>query len=75
MASLRILVYMTTIQEIEEAVVRLSQDDLACFSDWFSQFSASVWDARIDADARSGKLDPLADAALKSLEEGRCTEL
>ena len=66
---------MTTIQEIEAAVARLSREDLARFSAWFSDFAAAVWDDQIAADAQSGKLDGLADDALTSLEEGRCTEL
>lgn len=66
---------MTTIQEIEDAVAGLSHDELVRFSAWFSEFTSAVWDEQIDADARSGKLNTLGDEALRSLDEGRCTEL
>jgi hypothetical protein len=33
------------------------------------------WDEQLEKDVQSGKLDHLADQALKDLKEGRCTEL
>jgi len=66
---------MTTIEEIEEAVAALSPADLSRFSAWFAEFAAEVWDEQIAADAQGGRLNALADDALKSLHEGRCTEL
>jgi len=37
----------------------------ACFGKWLRQFDADAWDRKIEADARAGKLDELAEAALK----------
>lgn len=56
---------MTTIESIETAVKNLSPADLFKFRRWFAQFDAMTWDAQIEADAASGKLDALAAEALQ----------
>jgi hypothetical protein len=66
---------MTTVQEIEKAVAHLPKPELDKFREWFEEFDADLWDRQLEKDVRSGKLDALADQALKDLEEGRCTEL
>jgi len=66
---------MSTVTEIEAAVKRLSREELARFRSWFHEFDADVWDRQFEEDARSGKLDSLAEEALGDLREGRCTEL
>jgi len=60
---------MTKIQKIEKEVKSLSPKELAEFRDWFQEFDASAWDAQLEADTRSGKLDRLAEEALA--EHGR----
>ena len=66
---------MSTIQEIETAVSRLSRQELAVFRDWFSEFDASAWDRQFEADVHAGHLDVLADEAISDLREGRCRDL
>lgn len=66
---------MSTLQEIETAVQRLSTDDLASFRHWFAQFDAEVWDRKFEEDVRAGRLDRLADEALSEHRAGRTTEL
>jgi hypothetical protein len=66
---------MSTIQEIESAVSRLPPQELRQFSEWFEQFEADRWDRQITADAQAGKLDALAEKALRDYREGRCKEL
>jgi hypothetical protein len=66
---------MTTIKEIEEAVAKLPKPDLDEFRSWFEKFDAELWDKQFEEDVQSGKLDQLADQALKDFEEGRCTKL
>jgi len=65
---------MSTVEEIEEAVRRLSADDLAVFRAWFAQLDAAVWDRQIEEDVATGRFDTLADEALRDLREGRCTD-
>ena len=65
---------VSTIQEIEEAVLKLSPEDLAVFGAWFEEFQADAWDRQIERDIAAGRLDALADEALRDLREGRCTD-
>jgi hypothetical protein len=62
---------MSTIQEIEEAVIQLSPEQLADFRAWFAEFEAQKWDAQISDDVAAGRLDALADEALHDLRAGR----
>ena len=66
---------MTTVQEIEDAVAHLPGPDLGRFRAWFAEFDAEAWDREFEEDAKSGKLDSLADKALQDLAQGRCSEL
>ena len=66
---------MTTVKEIEEAVTKLPKVELDKFRSWFEKFDVELWDKQFEDDVRSGKLDQLADQALKDFEEGRCTKL
>jgi len=51
---------MTNVEDIEEAVERLSPDKLAKFRAWFEQFEAARFDQKIEQDALTGRLDKLA---------------
>jgi hypothetical protein len=64
-----------TIEDIERAVANLSQRELERFRAWFDEFDAVRFDARIERDATSGKLDRLADEALADQRAGRTREL
>jgi hypothetical protein len=65
---------MSTIEEIENAVRRLSSAELDAFRNWFAEFDAVVWDRQIEEDIAAGCLDALADEALNDLTQGRCTD-
>jgi hypothetical protein len=66
---------VSTVKEIEAAVRKLSREDLSSFRAWFADFDADGWDKQLEADVAAGRLDKLADEALKDLREGRCTDL
>lgn len=66
---------MSTIDEIEKAVRRLSRTDLAAFREWFDRFDAEAWDRQFEKDALNGRLDALANEAIDDLRSGRCTDL
>jgi hypothetical protein len=66
---------MTTIEDIEKAIAKLPADQLDRFRDWFEQFDAARFDAKIERDAKAGKLDRLADEAREDLLSGRAREL
>ena len=64
-----------TIEDLEKAVAKLPPDQLAKFRDWFEAFDAARFDQKIERDAKSGKLDRLAEAALADFRKGRAREL
>jgi hypothetical protein len=66
---------MSTVAEIEAAVKKLSPEDLASFRRWFVQFDAELWDKQFETDVAAGRLDRVAEEALRDLREGRCTDL
>ncbi|HEX4138735.1 MAG TPA: hypothetical protein VHY09_00190 [Candidatus Methylacidiphilales bacterium] len=66
---------MSTVAEIEAAISKLSRKELVAFRDWFKEFDADAWDRQFEEDVKAGKLDALADEALRDLREGRCTDL
>ena len=66
---------MTRLEKIEKSVTELSPEELARFRDWFEEFQATQWDRRIEADAKAGKLDRLAEEALADHRAGRTKPL
>ena len=66
---------MSTVQEIAAAISKLFRAELAAFRAWFAEFDAAAWDRQLEEDVAAGRLDALADEALRDLREGRCTDL
>ena len=66
---------MNTVQEIVAAISKLPCAELAAFRAWFAEFDANAWDRQLEQDVAAGRLDALADEALRDLREGRCTDL
>ena len=65
---------MSKVEQIEDAVRRLSSGELAAFRAWFAEFDGARWDRQIEDDIAAGRLDALADEALADLRESRCTD-
>jgi hypothetical protein len=65
---------MSGVNEIEEAVLRLSPAELDAFRIWFAEFDAAAWDRQMEDDVAAGLLDGLAEEALEDLRAGRCTD-
>jgi hypothetical protein len=66
---------MSKIEQIEGAVKELSADELSAFRAWFAQFDAEAWDRQFTADVKAGKLETLAEGALRDHSAGRSTKL
>ncbi|HUI57091.1 MAG TPA: hypothetical protein VLY04_19080 [Bryobacteraceae bacterium] len=66
---------MSRVEKIETQVSELTPPELAAFRDWFAQFDASAWDRQFETDVKSGKLDDVAEKALKDHAAGRSKEL
>ncbi len=59
---------MSTVQEIESAIEKLSDSEVAELKAW-------LWDKEIEADAKAGRLDFLADEALAEHRKGKARPL
>ncbi len=64
-----------TVQEIEQAIAELPPDELARFRKWFDEFDAKIWDEQFERDAKSGKLDRIAEKAVAECHAGKSKEL
>ena len=66
---------MTKVETIEEQIKKLSPDEQVDLRRWFLAFDAEAWDREIEADVKEGRLDALAEEALKEHKEGKSTPL
>ena len=66
---------MSKIEELEQKVQALSPEELAQFREWFLEFDWAAWDRQLERDVRAGKLDALADKALRDHAAGKTKPL
>ena len=66
---------MVTVTELEKAVADLPSDKLAEFRAWFESFDAAQWDNQFEDDVKSGKLDRVAEKAIKDFGKGKARPL
>ena len=61
---------MTTVQEIKDAIEQLPGGAFSQLHDWIVERDWEVWDAQVERDSESGKLDFLIDEALHDKDSG-----
>jgi len=66
---------MDKVDKIEKDVQALSSEELAEFRVWFLEHDWAAWDRVLERDVRSGKLDGLADKALRDHAAGNTKPL
>jgi hypothetical protein len=66
---------MTTVEAITAAIAKLSPDQVAQIRAWLDERAEAQWDAQIEEDVRTGRLDSLADRALAEHRAGRTRAL
>ncbi|MBN9072762.1 MAG: hypothetical protein J0H34_14460 [Rhizobiales bacterium] len=66
---------MTRLQKIERDIEALAPEELARFRLWFAEYDAANWGIQIEADAKAGRLDALAEKALADHRSGRTRPL
>ena len=64
-----------SLQELENTIAKLPPDELAKFREWFLDFDSAQFDKRIETDANDGRLDTLANDALRDHADGNSTSL
>jgi len=66
---------MDKVGSIESQIQELSPQELATLREWFAAFDAEAWDRQFEADVKAGKLDDMAERALRDHLAGRSTKL
>lgn len=64
-----------TLEELEQAIEKLPQNELSQFRSWYEKFDADVWDKQIEKNSSEGKLDLLAQSAIKDHKSGKSKDL
>jgi hypothetical protein len=61
------------VQEIESAITRLKPREIHAVADWLLEYRETLWDKKIAADARAGKLDSIIKKARAAHRAGKST--
>jgi len=66
---------MGKVEKIEQEVQALSPAELAEFRTWFLEYDWAAWDRQLERDVQAGRLDDLAEKALRDHAAGKTTPL
>ncbi|HNJ19995.1 MAG: hypothetical protein KF854_17915 [Nitrospira sp.] len=66
---------MSKVEAIEQQIEKLSSDELAAFRRWYVAFDAEAWDRQFENDVKAGRLDALAEKALRAHTSGQSRPL
>jgi hypothetical protein len=66
---------MSKVEKIEQEVQALSLAELAEFRAWFLEYDWAAWDRQLERDVEAGRLDDLAEKALRDHTAGKTTPL
>lgn len=66
---------MSKVEKLEREIKGLSARELAEFRTWFAEFDWAVWDRQLERDVAAGKLDSLAERALREHAAGKTKAL
>lgn len=59
-----------SVHEIEAAITKLPEADLAVLAAWFSDYRHQLWEQQIERDLEGGRLDKLLAEVEKECDEG-----
>ena len=66
---------MSDVENLERQVKDLSPQELAAFRGWFLAYDWEAWDRQLEQDVAAGKLDALAEKALRDHTAGKSSPL
>ena len=66
---------MGNVEKIEQQIKALSDEELRQFRAWYLEFDWAVWDRKLERDIAAGKLDALAEKALRDHAAGKTKPL
>lgn len=62
---------MDRLEKLKQQIQALSPEELARFRAWFLEFYWASWDRQIEDHVRAGRLDALAEQALRDHAAGK----
>jgi hypothetical protein len=74
-AKISVEVFVSRVEELEGKIKTLSSHELQELRAWLAEYDSEAWDKQLHADAIAGRLDAVADKALKDFSEGHSTDL
>jgi len=63
------------VSEIIENIKKLPENDLKILLEWIENFEQELWDKEFERDVSRGKLDRLAEQAIRDFHAGKCRKL
>jgi hypothetical protein len=66
---------MSTLEQIEAAILTLSSDEFQRLRQWFFNIDYQRWDEQLEQDIADGKLEALAEEAIAEFKAGHCREI
>ncbi len=66
---------MRRVEELQDRIKALSSHEFQELRAWLAEYDGGIRDRQFHADALAGRLDAIADRALKDFSEGRATDL
>ena len=66
---------MTTVSELQEAILGLSETDYSRLRRWLLDRDWELWEREFDEDVKAGKFDALASGALEAKAMGNLKDL
>ena len=66
---------MSKVELIEQQIKGLSAEEVAQLRAWFLEFDWALWDRQLERDVATGKLEVLAEKALRDHAAGKTTPL
>lgn len=59
------------VYELIENIKKLPKNDLKIFLEWLENFEQELWDEEFEGDVKLGKLDILAEQAIRDFQDGK----
>jgi hypothetical protein len=66
---------MKTVQQIEHAIITLTDDDFRTLYHWMIEMDHQKWDQQIAEDSERGLLDEFTNQAIREYRHGKTTPL
>jgi hypothetical protein len=64
-----------SVVEVEQAISRMTAEELSQFSKWFEEFLADEWDRQIERDVAAGKFDKIIRKVDEDIDAGRSSPM